>query len=137
MIDKLKSKLKELVSRKKEMQPKLDDINSKREIELQNVNKKFDHMVYDINYNIQKIEDEFYNDLIRSFVEIVTQEFDAKRSTGIYEITDNFKTYRKLIAEFDMFPKDLIQKMHEVINGEPIEDIVYELDDIQKKYMKS
>ncbi|KKL06653.1 hypothetical protein LCGC14_2593880 [marine sediment metagenome] len=137
MIDKLKSKLKELVSRKKELQPKIDEVNSKREIELQNVNKKFDHMVYDVNYNIQKIEDEFYNDLIRSFVEIVTREFDIKRSTDIYEITDNFKTYRKLIADFDMFPKELIQKLHTVINGEPIEEIVYELDDIQNKYMKS
>ena len=53
------------------------------------------------------------------------------------ESCPEFTTYRKLIAEFEMFPKELIQKLHDVINGHPIEEIVYELEDIQKKYMKS
>ncbi len=137
MIDELKSKLKELEIRKKELQPKLDEINSKREEEIQTIIKKYEHMIYDINYNLKKIEDAFYNDLIKSFVEIVTREFNLKRSAQIYEISDNFKTYRKLIAEFDKFPKELIQKLHTVINGDPIDTLVYELEDIQKKYMKS
>jgi len=36
-----------------------------------------------------------------------------------------------------MFPKELIQKLDRVINGHPIEEIVYELEDIQNKYKKS
>ena len=88
MIEQLKSKLKELADRKKELQPKLDEIEAKRAEEIQVVNTKYDHMLYDLNYNVQQILDEFYNDLIKSFVEIVSREFNAKRSTEIYEITN-------------------------------------------------
>jgi len=137
MSDKLNSKLKELESKKKELQPKIDDINLKREEEIQDVNKKYDHMLYDINYTSQQLEDEFYNDLIKSFIEIVTREFDLKRSSDIYEISNEFKDYQKSISQFDMFPEELIIMMHKVINGDPIENIMYELDDIQKKYRKS
>ena len=137
MSDKLNSKLKELESKKKELQPKIDEINLKREEEIQDVNKKYDHMLYDVNYTAQQLEDEFYNDLIKSFIEIATREFDIKRSSDIYEVSNEFKDYQKSISQFDMFPEELINKMHKVINGDPIENIMYELDEIQKKYIKS
>ena len=136
MSDKLNSKLKELEIKKKELQPKIDEINLKREEEIQDVNKKYDHMIYDVNYTAQQLEDEFYNDLIKSFVEIVMREFDIKRSTDIYEVSNEFKDYRETISQFNMFPEELISMMHRVINGDPIENIMYELDDIQKKYKK-
>ncbi len=137
MSDKLNSKLKELEIKKKKLQPKIDEINLKREEEIQDVNKKYDHMMYDVNYTAQQLEDEFYNDLIKSFVEIVTREFDIKRSTDIYEVSNEFKDYRETISQFNMFPEELINMMHKVIKGDPIENIMYELDDIQKKYRKS
>lgn len=137
MSDKLNSKLKELEIKKKELQPKIDEINLKREEEIQDVNKKYDHMMYDVNYTAQQLEDEFYNDLIKSFVEIVMREFDIKRSTDIYEVSNEFKDYRETISQFNMFPEELISMMHRVINGDPIENIMYKLDDIQKKYIKS
>lgn len=136
MSEQLKSKLKELEAKKKELQPKLDEINLKREEEIQEVNKKYDHMIYDVNYTAQQLEDEFYNDLIKGFVEIVTREFDIKRSSDIYEVSNEFKIYREEIAQFDNFPEELINKMHRVIKGDPIENIMYELDEIQKKYVK-
>ena len=137
MSDKINSKLKELESKKKELQPKIDEINLKREEEIQDVNKKYDHMVYDVNYTAQQLENEFCNDLIKSFIEIVTREFDIKRSSDIYEVSSEFKDYQKSISQFDMFPEELINKMHRVIIGDPIENIMYELDKIQKKYIKS
>ncbi len=137
MSDKINSKLKELESKKKELQPKIDEINLKREEEIQDVNKKYDHMLYDVNYTAQQLVDEFYNDLIKSFIEIATREFDIKRSSDIYEVSNEFKDYQKSISQFDMFPEELINKMHRVINGDPIENIMYELDEIQKKYIKS
>jgi hypothetical protein len=136
MSDPLKHKLRELESKKKELQPKLDEINKRREEELQKVNKKYDHMIYDINYTAQQLEDEFYNDLINSFVEIVTREFDRKRSSDRYNLSSEFQDYKESIAEFEMFPKELIERMHKVINGDPIENIMYDLEDIQKKYLK-
>jgi len=137
MSDQFNSKLKELETKKKELQPKIDEINAKREEEIQRVNKKYDHLLYDVNYTAQQLEDEFYNDLIKSFVIIVSREFDRKRSSDIYEISDEFKDYRQSIAQFDIFPEELVNKLHRVINGDPIESIMYDLDNIQKKYLKS
>ncbi len=136
MSDQLKSKLKELEIKKKELRPKIDDINAKREEEIQRVNKKYDHLIYDVDYTARQLEDEFYNDLIKSFVQIVTREFDLKRSSDMYELTNEFKDYRQSIGQFDMFPEELINKLHRVINGEPIESIMYDLDNIQKKYLR-
>jgi len=137
MSDPLKSKLNELGKKKKELQPKLDEINAKREEEIQKVNKKYDHLIFDINYTAQQLEDEFYNDLIKSFVEIVTREFERKRSSDLYEVSYEFKDYKESIAEFDMFPKELINRMQKIINGDPIEDIIYDLDKIQQKFLRS
>ena len=137
MSDQFKSKLKELELKKKELQPKIDEINAKRKEEIQSVNKKYDHLIYDVNYTVQQLEDEFYNDLIKSFVQIVTREFDLKRSSDIYEVSNEFKDYRQSITQFDMFPEELVNKLHKVIKGQPIESIMYELDNIQKKYLKS
>jgi len=137
MSDPLKSKLNEFETKKKELQPKINEINAKREEEIQKVNKKYDHLLYDINYTAQQLEDEFYNDLIKSFVEIVTREFERKRSSDLYEVSYEFKDYKESIAEFDMFPKDLINRMQKIINGDPIEDIIYDLDKIQKEFLRS
>ena len=137
MDEQMKHKLKELEIKKKELQPKIDEINAKREEELQKVNKKYDHMIDDINYTAQQLENEFYNDLIKTYVEIVTREFDRKRSSDVYEISRDFKDYKESIAEFEMFPKELISSIHKVINGDPIENIMYDLDKIQKKYLKT
>lgn len=137
MIDRLKSKLEELEVKKKEMKPRIDEINAKREEEIQNVNKKYDHMIYEINYEAQRFEDEFYNDLIKSFVDIVSREFDLKRSTSLYSVSDNFKKFKESISQFDNFPKELIDRLHQVIYGEPIDNLVYKLEDIKKKYLKS
>ncbi len=136
MSDQLKPKLKELEEKKKELQPKIDEINARREEEIQQVNKKYDHMIYDINYTAQQLEDEFYNDLIKAFIEIVSREFDIKRSSDMYEVTDEFRYFRKEISQFDMFPQELINKMHKVINGDPIENIMYEIEEIKKKYQR-
>ena len=137
MSDQLKSILEELERKKKELQPKIDEINAKREEEIQNVNKKYDHMIYDVNYTTQQLENEFYNELIKSFAEIVTREFEIKRSSDIYEVSNEFKDYRESITQFDIFPEELVNRMQRVISGDPIEDIMYKLEDIQKKYLRS
>ena len=135
MREQLKSKHKELEMKLKELQPKIDEINLKREEEIQKVNTKYNHMLYDVSHTAQQLEDEFYNDLIKSFIEIVTREFDIKRSSDTYEVSNEFKIYQEEIGQFDKFPEELINKMLRVINGDPIDNIMYELDDIKKKYM--
>ena len=136
MINQLKSKVEELEIKKNDIKPEIDRINLKRDEEIQTVNKKYDHMVYELNYEIQKFENDIYNEMIQSFVDITSRELDIKRSTGLYSVSDEFKEYRENVARFENFPEELVEKLHRVINGDPIENIIYELEDIEKKYLR-
>ena len=136
MINQLKSKLEELEIKKNAIKPEIDEINLKREEEIQTVNKKYDHMVYELNYEIKKFEDKIYNEIIQSFVDISSRELDIKRSTDTYSVSDEFKEYREKIARFESFPEELVEKLHRVVNGDPIENIIYELEDIKEKYFR-
>ena len=136
MINQLKSKLEELEIKKNAIKPKIDEINLKREEEIQTVNKKYDHMVYELNYEIQQFEDDIFNELIQSFVDITSRELEIKRSTGLYSVSDEFKEYRERIARLENFPEELVEKLHRVINGDPIENIIYELEDIKEKFLR-
>ena len=136
MISQLKSKLEELEIKKNALKPKIDEINDKREEEIQTVNKKYDHMVYELNYEIKNFEDDVYNEMIQAFVDIASKEFDFKRSTTLYSVSDEFKEFRENIAKIKSFPEELVRKLHMVINGDPIENIIYELEDIKTKYLR-
>jgi len=136
MNNQLNSKLEELEIKKNAIKPKIDEINEKREEEIQTVNKKYDHMVYELNYEIQKFEDDINNEIIQSFVDITSREFDLKRSTGLYSISDEIKEYKERISRIENFPEELLDKLHRVINGDPIENIIYELEDIKEKFLR-
>ncbi|GAH15923.1 unnamed protein product, partial [marine sediment metagenome] len=47
------------------------------------------------------------------------------------------KEFRENITRFESFPEELVDKLHKVVNGDPIENIIYELEDIKKKFMKN
>lgn len=136
MTNHLESKLEELELRKKALKPKIDEINEKREKEIQDVNKKYDHMIYEVDYEVQQFENNIYNELIESFGNVVSRELEIKRSNSLYSVSDQFKEYRENIARFEIFPKELIGKLDKVIDGSPIEDIIYILDDLKKKYLR-
>jgi len=134
MIEELKSKLKELELKKSELQPKIDEIESKRAEELQEVNKKFDHMVADVNIEVQDFKNKIMNEIIDLFSKVVMDEFDAKRSTSDYMVTDRLKDFRESVLELELFPKELIERLDKVIDGDPIENIAYDLEKIEAKY---
>ena len=138
MIDELKSKLEELENKKKELQPKIEEIKVKKIEEIGNLNKKYEHLILDASSEVDDFEREVNNDLMNAFEQAALDEFDAKRSTSEYQITDKFKEFRDFFASVDMFPKELVNKLDNIITGDkPIESIVYELDAIKKKYLKS
>ena len=134
MIEELKSKLKELELKKSELQPKIDEIETKRAEELQEVNKKYDHMVSDVNIEVQDFKNKIMNEIIDLFSKVVMDEFDAKRSTSDYMVTDKFKDFRESVLELELFPKELIERLDKVINGDPIENIAYDLEKIEANY---
>jgi len=132
MIEELKSKLKELELKKSELQ--IDEIEAKRAEEVQEVNKKYDHMVSDGNIEVQDFKNKIMNEIIDLFSKVVMDEFDAKRSTSDYMVTDNFKDFRESVLELELFPKELIERLDKVIDGDPIENIAYDLEKIEAKY---
>ena len=134
MIDQIKALLIELETRKSGVQPEIDDIETKRQEELAEVNKKYDHMVYDIKHEVNHLEEKIINKMIDIFEEIVMNEFEAKRSISDYILTDEIKDFRDGISEIDMFPKELVERLDKVIEGDPIEKVAYDLEKIKNKY---
>jgi len=136
MIDQLKSKMEELDLKKQEVKPKIDKLNAEREEELLNVNNKYDKLITEINSEVNEFENNVNNDLIDSFINSVMYEFDNKRSISDYVITDKIKNYRDFIKTVEMFPKELVDRLDKLIDGEPIENIAYDIENIKNKYMK-
>jgi hypothetical protein len=134
MIISIKAKLKELEIRKSDASPKIKEIEEKREEKLAEVNKKYDHMIDDVSTEVTEFEKGIMNDIIDSFVNIIMDEFDAKRSTSEYTLTDQFRSFRDEMSEISIFPKELIDRMDKVIEGDPIENIAYDIEKIEGKY---
>jgi len=134
MIEQLKSKLKELEVKKQELQPKIDKIEERKAEEIQELNKKYDHIVQDANIEVMEFERKIMKDLIDLFSKIIMDEFDEKRSTSEYSLTENFKEFRDKISEIEFFPKELVERLDKVIEGDPIENIAYDLEKIKIKY---
>ena len=136
MIDQLKLKLKELEAKKQELQPKIDKIEEKKAEEIQEINKKYDHLIQDANIEVIEFEQKIMNDLIDLFSKVIMDEFDEKRSTSEYSLTDNFKEFRDKISEIDFFPNELVKRLNKVIDGDLIENVAYDLERIVTEYKK-
>ncbi|MCK4383690.1 MAG: DUF3086 domain-containing protein [Candidatus Lokiarchaeota archaeon] len=134
MIEQLKSKLKELEIKKQELQPKIDKIEEKKAEEIQELNKKYDHMFQDANIEVKDFEQKIMNDIIDLFSKVVMDEFDTKRNTSEYMVTVNFKEFREKVSEIELFPRDLIERLDKVIEGGLIENIAYDLEKIETEY---
>ncbi len=137
MIDELKSKLVKLDSMKTAVKPKIDELNAKKNEELQVINEKYDKLIAEKNTEVEKFEIEVYNDFINSFVTAVMEEFDAKRSVSEYSVTVKIKDFKIFIESVDVFPKELVEKLEPIVSGsQPIENLAYDIDNIKTKYLK-
>lgn len=134
MTEEIKAKLAKLKKMKSDTNPKILEINEKRAEEIANVNKKYDHLVEDVSTEVINFEKRIVEELIDLFIEIIMKEFDAKRSTSEYTLTVSFKNFRENMVEIDLFPKELTDKMDDVIAGGPIDNLAYDIDKIEKKY---
>ncbi|MBY9016793.1 MAG: hypothetical protein KGD68_13975, partial [Candidatus Lokiarchaeota archaeon] len=56
MIEQLEAKLKELEIKKQKLQPKIDEIGAKKAEEIQELNRKYDHMIQDANSEVEEYE---------------------------------------------------------------------------------
>jgi len=134
MIEDIKAKLAKLELMKSDASPRILELNEKRAEAIAEINKKYDHLVEDISIEVKDFENRIIGGLIDSFIKIIMQEFDAKRSTSEYTLTDRFKNFREDMAEVNLFPPELIERMDKVINGDPIENLAYDIEKIEAKY---
>jgi hypothetical protein len=136
MIEQLESKLKELEIKKLELQPKIDKIEEKKAEEILELNKKYDHMILDVNVEVEAFEQKIMDNLIDLFSKVIMDEFEQKRSTSEYSLTDNFKQFRDAISEIEFFPKELVERLDKVIEGDLIENVAYDLQKIESEYKR-
>jgi hypothetical protein len=137
MINQFKAKLEELEAKKSALSPKIEEIEQRRNEELAEVNKKFDHLVQDASIEVENFENKIMSEMIDLFIKVIMDEFDAKRSTSDYVLTDKFKQFREDISEIHIFPQELIERLDKVIDGDPIEKVAYDIEKIENKYKKA
>lgn len=130
----IKSKLEELERKKHQIKPKIEEIEKERTDEINELNKKYDHIIDDIKQEVTQFEDKIMHDMIQIFERVILDEFDAKRSTSEYTLTNNFKEFREEVSEINIFPKELVDRLDKVINGDPIEKIAYDLEKIKDQF---
>ena len=136
MIEGIKQDIEKLKKRQERLKPRIQKIKRKREEEIEEIKKKYKKKIARVTSELDDFKKEISNTLINSFGEMVMQEFEAKRSTSEYSLTEDFKTYRNFVAGVDMFPGNLVLELDKVISGEStIEDIAYNLEDIKKEYL--
>ena len=134
MIEEIKAKLAKLELMKSDTSPRILELNEKRAEEIAEINKKYDHLVEDISIEVKDFEKRIIGDLIDLFIKIIMEEFDAKRSTSEYTLTDRFKNFREDMAGINLFPSELFERMDKVINGDPIENLAYDIEKFETKY---
>ena len=134
MTEQLKSKLEELEIKKRELQPKINEIEVRKAEEIQELNRKYDHIFLDAKSEVEDFEKKIMNEIIDLFSKAVMDEFDVKRSTSEYTVTENFKDFRNGVSKIEFFPKELVERLDKVIDGYPIENVAYDLEKLETEY---
>ena len=134
MIEQLKSKIEELELKKQELNPKLEEIEKQRAEEIAEIDKRYDHLIADAKIEVTGYEQKIMNDMIDIFSKVIMDEFDLKRSTSEYRLSDNFKEFREDISKIKFFPKELVEKLDKVIDGDLFENVAYDLEKIENQF---
>ncbi|TXT64878.1 MAG: hypothetical protein BAJALOKI1v1_510018 [Promethearchaeota archaeon] len=138
MLEHIKTKVEKLKKNEKEVTPQIEEIEAEREQKINEIKEEYQQKISAITSDIETFRNEVSNDLINSFIDAIMKEFDAKRSTSEYAVTEEIKQYRNSIATFEMFPTELVSELDKIISEEiTIENVAYELEKIKQKYLKS
>lgn len=136
MIQEIKQNLQKLKERQEQLDPRIKKIKRKRDEEIEEIKKKYKKKIAQVTSELDSLKKEISNNLINSFEKMVMQEFEAKRSTSEYSLSEDFEAYRNFVAGVDMFPGNLVLELDKVISGEnTVEDVAYNLEDIKKEYL--
>ena len=135
MIEEIINKIEELKNLEKQIEPKIAELNSQRDNELQKINQKYEEKISHVSNEVETYRKNLMKLIYDSFENAVMNEFDAKRSTSEYSITPQIREYKEAMKELEFFPEKLIKKLEKVIAQEvPIENLAYDLEKIESQY---
>ncbi|TFG01363.1 MAG: hypothetical protein EU539_14125, partial [Promethearchaeota archaeon] len=135
MIEEIINKIEELKNLEKEIEPKIDELNSQRDNEIKKINQKYDEKISHVSNEVETYRKNLMKLIYDSFEKAIMNEFDAKRSTSEYSITPQIREYKEAMKKVEFFPEELIEKLEKVIaQEEPIENLAYDLEKIESQY---
>jgi len=135
--EKIKNKLQEIERLREESEKRLKILESKKQRQIKEIENRFVQLEEETKNPVENFEIQVYNGLIHSFEKLILNEIDRKRSNCQYCLSEDVQKYRNQMIAVDIFPKELIARLDQVLNGKKtMEDIAYKLDEIKDKYLK-
>ncbi len=135
--DSVRKKIQEIEKMREESQKRLSILETKKRRQIKEIENRFIRLEEEVVNPIESFEIQVYNGLITSFEELVLNEIDKKRSDCEYCLSDEVQKYRTNMISVEIFPKELIARLDQVLAGKKtIEDIAYKLPEIKEKYIK-
>ncbi|TFG02121.1 MAG: hypothetical protein EU539_13375, partial [Promethearchaeota archaeon] len=95
MIEEIINKIEELKNLEKEIEPKIDELNSQRDNEIKKITQKYDEKISHVSNEVETYRKNLMKLIYGSFENAVMNEFDAKRSTSEYSITPQIRKYKE------------------------------------------
>ena len=133
----MKNKLHEIEDMRKESEKRLRILETKKQRQIREIENRFVKLEEEVINPVENFEIQIYNDLIESFEELVLKEIDMKRADCEYCLSEEVEEFRNNMISVDIFPKELIARLDQVISGKKtIEDVAFKLDNIKEKYIK-
>ncbi len=135
--EEVKTKLHEIEHMREESAKRLRILETKKQRQIREIENRFVKLEQETLNPVEIFEIQVYNGLIQNFEELVLKEIDLKRTDCEYCLSDEVKTFRNTMVQVEIFPKELIARLDQVIDGKKtIDDIAFKLDDIKEKYLK-
>ena len=133
----VKKNLQTIEHMKEESTKRLNILETKKQRQIREIENRFVKLEEDVLNPVEIFEIQVYNGLIHSFEDMILKEIDVKRADCEYCLSDEVEKFRNTMVQVEIFPKELIARLDQVIGGKKtIEDVAFKLEDIRDKFIK-
>ena len=133
----VKNQLLEIEHLREESEKRLRILETKKQRQIREIENRFQKLEQEAVNPLESFEIQVYNGLIEEFEEMVLHEIDVKRSDSEYNLSDEVENFRNVMVQVEIFPKELIARLDQVITGKKtIDDVAFKLPEIKEKYIK-
>jgi hypothetical protein len=135
--EEVKKKLQTIEQMKEESSKRLSILETKKQRQIREIENRFIKLEEEVINPVEHFEIQVFNGLIHSFEDLIMNEIDIKRANCEYCLSEEVEKFRNNMISIDIFPKELIARLDQVISGKKtIEDVAFKLEDIREKYIK-